>query len=142
MPYGVMPAWLRGLAYLNPVSFAIDSIRALQEGVILWSRLGALVVLAVVVIGGERLSLQEGHHLTRGAAHALGRCCSGGTPAGPAPDPRAGLLPGAGGLADPGIPVYTARSQGGRGAPESREDGVEGAPSSGARALRLEYYNN
>ena len=51
MPYEVMPAWLRALAYLNPVSFAIDSIRALQEGVILWSRLGALLVLAAVVIG-------------------------------------------------------------------------------------------
>jgi len=50
MPYDVMPAWLRTLAYLNPVSYAIDSIRALQGGVVLWTRLGALIALAVVVI--------------------------------------------------------------------------------------------
>jgi ABC-2 type transport system permease protein len=50
MPYEVMPAWLRALAYINPVSYAIDSIRALQGGVILWSRLGALVLLAIVVV--------------------------------------------------------------------------------------------
>jgi ABC-2 type transport system permease protein len=51
MPYDVMPAWLRPLAYANPVSYAIDSIRALQEGVILWPRLGVLVVLAALVVG-------------------------------------------------------------------------------------------
>jgi len=33
------------------VIFAIDSIRALQEGVILWSRLAALLALAAVAIG-------------------------------------------------------------------------------------------
>jgi len=32
------------------VSYAIDSIRALQEGLILWSRIGALLLLAVVVL--------------------------------------------------------------------------------------------
>jgi ABC-2 type transport system permease protein len=51
MPYDVMPAWLRPLAYANPVSYAIDSIRALQGGVILWSRLGALVILTAMVLG-------------------------------------------------------------------------------------------
>jgi ABC-2 type transport system permease protein len=50
MPYSVMPAWLRTLAYVNPVSYAIDGIRALQSGVILWSRLGALVILTLVVL--------------------------------------------------------------------------------------------
>lgn len=50
MPYDVMPSWLRPFAYVNPVSYAIDSIRALQEGLILWSRIGALLLLAVVVI--------------------------------------------------------------------------------------------
>ncbi|HON82233.1 MAG TPA: ABC transporter permease [Methanoregulaceae archaeon] len=50
MPYDVMPAWLRPLAYINPVSYAIDSIRALQGGVILWARLGLLVSMAAVVI--------------------------------------------------------------------------------------------
>jgi ABC-2 type transport system permease protein len=51
MPYDVMPAWLRPVAYVNPVSYAIDSIRALQQGVILWSRIGALVFLALLIIG-------------------------------------------------------------------------------------------
>jgi len=32
MPYEVMPAWLRTLAKLNPVSYAIDSVRMLFEG--------------------------------------------------------------------------------------------------------------
>lgn len=50
MPYDVMPSWLRPFAYANPVSYAIDSIRALQEGLILWSRIGTLLLLAVVVI--------------------------------------------------------------------------------------------
>jgi ABC-2 type transport system permease protein len=34
MPYDVMPAWLMALAKLNPVSYAIDSIRLLFEGTI------------------------------------------------------------------------------------------------------------
>lgn len=50
MPYDVMPAWLRPLAFVNPVSYAIDSIRALQAGVILWSRIGGLVLLGLVVV--------------------------------------------------------------------------------------------
>lgn len=32
MPYDVMPSWLRMMAKLNPVSYAIDSIRTLFEG--------------------------------------------------------------------------------------------------------------
>jgi ABC-2 type transport system permease protein len=32
MPYDVMPAWLRVMARLNPVSYAIDSTRILFEG--------------------------------------------------------------------------------------------------------------
>ena len=32
MPYSEMPGWLRLLAYLNPVSYAIDSIRELLIG--------------------------------------------------------------------------------------------------------------
>ena len=32
MPYEVMPAWLRTIARLNPVSYAIDSARVLFEG--------------------------------------------------------------------------------------------------------------
>jgi len=32
MPYDVMPSWLRTMAELNPVSYAIDSTRILFEG--------------------------------------------------------------------------------------------------------------
>ncbi|MCQ8894753.1 MAG: ABC transporter permease [Methanolinea sp.] len=50
MPYAVMPSWLSPIAYWNPVSYAIDAIRSLQEGVFAWSRVGALVLLAVLVV--------------------------------------------------------------------------------------------
>ncbi len=50
MPYAVMPAWLSSIAYWNPVSYAIDAIRALQGGVLAWSRIGALALLSVVVV--------------------------------------------------------------------------------------------
>lgn len=51
MPYAVMPTWLSPLAYWNPVSYAIDAIRALQDGVLAWGRIGALALLAAVVVG-------------------------------------------------------------------------------------------
>lgn len=50
MPYSVMPSWLSAIAYWNPVSYAIDAIRALQEGVLSWGRIGALCLLAVLVV--------------------------------------------------------------------------------------------
>jgi len=50
MPYSVMPPWLSAIAYWNPVSFAIDAIRSLQEGVIAWTRIGALALLALLVV--------------------------------------------------------------------------------------------
>lgn len=50
MPYNVMPSWLSAIAYWNPVSYAIDAIRALQEGVLAWGRIGALLFLAVLVV--------------------------------------------------------------------------------------------
>src|SRR5690606_4937480 len=51
MPYAVMPSWLAALAYWNPVSYAIDAIRALQYGVLAWGRIGALVFLAIIGVG-------------------------------------------------------------------------------------------
>lgn len=51
MPYSVMPAWLSALAYWNPVSYAIDAIRALQENVFAWGRIGALIALTILVVG-------------------------------------------------------------------------------------------
>ncbi len=50
MPYSVMPSWLAPIAYWNPVSFAIDAIRSLQEGVLAWTRIGGLAVLAALVV--------------------------------------------------------------------------------------------
>ena len=51
MPYDVMPAWLSPIAYWNPVSYAIDAIRALQGGALAFGRIGALVLLSAVVLG-------------------------------------------------------------------------------------------
>jgi ABC-2 type transport system permease protein len=42
MPYKVMPAWLRVMARLNPVSYAIDSTRMLFEGEYLFTGSWAL----------------------------------------------------------------------------------------------------
>ncbi|MDD1719831.1 MAG: ABC transporter permease [Methanoregulaceae archaeon] len=62
MPYSVMPRWLATLASINPVSFAIDAIRAVQVNVIMWDRIlpltgMTLLVLAVSIIVFRRTSL-------------------------------------------------------------------------------------
>lgn len=51
MPYDVMPDWLRPLAACNPLSFAIDGIRMLQQGVIPIPQIGLLSILCVLVVG-------------------------------------------------------------------------------------------
>lgn len=50
MPYEVMPDWLRTLARLNPVSYAIDSIRALFEGSIPAEGILGLAAAAFIMI--------------------------------------------------------------------------------------------
>ncbi len=50
MPYNVMPAWLRVIAHLNPVSYAIDAIRMLGTDIIPWANLLGLAVAAVIVL--------------------------------------------------------------------------------------------
>jgi ABC-2 type transport system permease protein len=50
MPYNVMPAWLRTIASINPLSFAIDAIRAVEAGQIPLMQIGLLSVLCIVVI--------------------------------------------------------------------------------------------
>lgn len=50
MPYDVMPAWLRFLARLNPVSYAIDSTRTLFEGGIPVHGLISLTIGAGVMV--------------------------------------------------------------------------------------------
>jgi ABC-2 type transport system permease protein len=49
MPYSVMPAWLRVLASLNPLSYAIDAIRAVNAGAFPSLQITVLSVLAIVV---------------------------------------------------------------------------------------------
>jgi len=50
MPYEVMPAWLRTLARLNPVSYAIDSTRVLFEGGIPVNGLIGLAIGAGIMV--------------------------------------------------------------------------------------------
>ncbi|GAA5261455.1 ABC transporter permease [Methanocalculus sp. MC3] len=50
MPYDQMPGWLAFLAHLNPVSYAIDAIRALQEGIFPATTIAGLLIGAVVVL--------------------------------------------------------------------------------------------
>ena len=51
MPYSVMPGWLRTVASLNPLSFAIDAIRALDTGALPVMQIGELGALCVIVTG-------------------------------------------------------------------------------------------
>jgi len=51
MPYNVMPGWLRPIAELNPLSYAIDAIRALMGGTIMWTSIGLLAVMSAIVLG-------------------------------------------------------------------------------------------
>ncbi|WAC05258.1 MAG: ABC transporter permease [Methanoregula sp.] len=49
MPYNVMPGWLRTLASLNPLSYAIDAIRAVNTGVLPFVQIAALIALCFIV---------------------------------------------------------------------------------------------
>jgi ABC-2 type transport system permease protein len=50
MPYSVMPGWLRAIASVNPLSFAIDAIRSVGAGEIPVLQIGVLALLGIVVI--------------------------------------------------------------------------------------------
>lgn len=50
MPYSVMPAWLRTIASVNPLSFAIDAIRAVEAGHVPLMQVGLLTGLCIVII--------------------------------------------------------------------------------------------
>jgi ABC-2 type transport system permease protein len=50
MPYETMPSWLRILASLNPVSYAIDTARVLFAGNIPLNGIVELIVITVVVL--------------------------------------------------------------------------------------------
>jgi ABC-2 type transport system permease protein len=49
MPYNVMPEWLRTLASLNPLSYAIDAIRAVNAGTLPIVQITSLTILGIVV---------------------------------------------------------------------------------------------
>jgi ABC-2 type transport system permease protein len=50
MPYDVMPPWLRAIASINPLSFAIDAIRSVGTGLVPLLQIGVLTALGMVVI--------------------------------------------------------------------------------------------
>lgn len=50
MPYDVMPEWLRVIAHLNPLSFAIDSVRSIAAGVIPYLHIAIMAGLCAVVL--------------------------------------------------------------------------------------------
>lgn len=50
MPYGSMPSWLRAVAVLNPVSYAVDSVRALFTGGLTYAGTLEMAAMGVVVI--------------------------------------------------------------------------------------------
>ncbi len=51
MPYDVMPGWLAALARLNPLSYAIDAVRAIGTGIIPSLEVILLVGLSAVIVG-------------------------------------------------------------------------------------------
>jgi len=53
MPYNEMPVWLRFLAHLNPVSYAIDSVRELfMGGMPVGGMIGLAVAAGVMLVIG------------------------------------------------------------------------------------------
>lgn len=51
MPYSSMPSWLRPIAMLNPVSYAIDATRSTLSGSIAYIGLVELSIAAILVLG-------------------------------------------------------------------------------------------
>ncbi len=50
MPYSAMPGWLVPVARLNPLSYAIDAIRAIGEGTIPIVQITGLVIPSLIVL--------------------------------------------------------------------------------------------
>ena len=53
MPYEEMPSWLRMLASLNPVSYAIDATRSIFAGTCAPAGILALILMALIVTGAS-----------------------------------------------------------------------------------------
>lgn len=51
MPYDSMPSWLRAIASLNPVSYAIDTVRSVFTGTILYTGTIVIAVMGIIVLG-------------------------------------------------------------------------------------------
>jgi ABC-2 type transport system permease protein len=50
MPYSVMPSWMRPIAMVNPLSFAIDAIRSVGLGEIPLMQMGLLLIVGAFVL--------------------------------------------------------------------------------------------
>lgn len=50
MPYSVMPSWMRPVAMVNPLSFAIDAIRSVGEGLVPLMQMGLLFVVGGIIL--------------------------------------------------------------------------------------------
>jgi ABC-2 type transport system permease protein len=50
MPYDVMPQWLNIVAHLNPLSYAIDAVRASMSGTIMWLPIILMPFMSLIVI--------------------------------------------------------------------------------------------
>jgi ABC-2 type transport system permease protein len=50
MPYSVMPSWMRPIAMVNPLSFAIDAIRSVGIGEVPLMQMGLLLVVGGIVL--------------------------------------------------------------------------------------------
>ena len=51
MPYSVMPPWLKAIAVVNPLSYAIDAVRSIGAGSIPTVQIFLLAVIGGVVLG-------------------------------------------------------------------------------------------
>jgi len=51
MPYASMPTWLRIVAVLNPVSYAIDTCRSVFTGTMAYTGTAVIAILGIVVLG-------------------------------------------------------------------------------------------
>jgi ABC-2 type transporter. len=51
MPYNIMPAWLRSIALVNPLSFAIDAVRSIGSSSVPVFQIVLLSVLSIIIVG-------------------------------------------------------------------------------------------
>ena len=50
MPYEEMPDWLRIIAHVNPLSFAIDAVRSIASGIIPYFQIGVIGCFSLIII--------------------------------------------------------------------------------------------